>query len=134
MVRAGDFDAALVVLAGVFFAGLLVATDLRPGLLRTGDLRPVDFRAGLLDGAAFARLLVRVVVRAGLFLEGAFLVELSLAGLFRAGLFRAGLLAVAFLAWLLLAWPCAGFFWGERGARPGDLPDVVAREPLWLRP
>lgn len=85
VVRAGDFDGALV-LAGVFLAGLLAAGDLRAGLLGAGDLG----RPGLLGRAVFGRR----------------------AGLFGAGLFLAGLLA--FLAGLGDL-GVAAFFCGDRG-------------------
>lgn len=85
VVRAGDFDGALV-LAGVFLAGLLAAGDLRAGVLGAGDLG----RPGLLGRVVFA----------------------GRPGLFGAGLFLAGLLA--FLVGLgdLGA---AAFFCGDRG-------------------
>lgn len=137
--RAGDFDEALAVLTGVFLAGLLEATDLRAGLLGAGDLRAGDFRAGLLGFAVFAGLRVRLRGRPGPLLAGLLgtglfpLAGLFVVGLLRAGLFRAGLLAAAFLAGLRLALREACSFCGERGVRPGDLPEAGAREPLWLR-
>lgn len=85
VVRAGDFDGALV-LAGVFLAGLLAAGDLRAGVLGAGDLG----RPGLFGRVVFA----------------------GRPGLFGAGLFLAGLLA--FLVGLGDLGAVA-FFCGDRG-------------------
>lgn len=69
VVRAGDFDGALV-LAGVFLAGLLAAGDLRAGVLGAGDLgRPgllvLGGRPGLLGAGLFLAGLLAFLVGLG---------------------------------------------------------------------